>query len=87
MFKKKGAPSAKSLDFPASDKWSGAAATNSKGQVIEQPQEVNWPYQVSTADNEVSPDGVQARPAPLSSNQAAYGAIAKKQSPSKTVLG
>lgn len=72
-FQKKGAPSAKSLDFPASDPRSGSCNTNSQGQVIDKQGKVmNWPYQGFTTDNELDPK-LNQFPAPqLSSNPQAY---------------
>ena len=72
-FKKKGAPSAKSLDFPASDPRSGSAATNSKGQYIEQVTPLNWPYQRFTTDNELNPKSNQGKPDQLSNSPQAFG--------------
>jgi len=73
-FKKKGAPSAKSLDFPASDPRSGSCATNSQGQVKDKAGKVmNWPYQRFTVDNELNPRSNQGKPMQLSENPQAYG--------------
>jgi hypothetical protein len=72
-FKRKSAPSAASLAFPASDPKSGSAATNSKGQVVQVPQIMNWPYQRFTTDNELNPRSNQAKPDQLSATPQAFG--------------
>jgi hypothetical protein len=61
-FQRKGAPSAKSLDFgieapvPGVQTNAGNSPVNSKGQVTDKSgQEVNWPYSPATPDEVVNP--------------------------------
>jgi len=83
MFVKKGAPSAKSLDFHITNDpgqkgdfahASGTSFVNSKGQVTNKTgQAQNWPYQRSTVDNELNPRSNQAKPDQLSKTPQAFG--------------
>jgi hypothetical protein len=83
MFKKKGAPSAKSLDFTwKQDKGqsgdfahaSGQSFVNSKGQVTNKTGQVqNWPYQRFTVDNELNPRSNSGKPSQLSETPQTYG--------------
>ena len=82
-FQKKGAPSAKSLDWPQNADpgqkgdyahASGTNPVNSSGQVTDKMGQVqNWPYQRFTTDNELNPRSNQGKPDQLSTTPQAYG--------------
>jgi hypothetical protein len=79
-FKRKGAPSAKSLDLGSGAPYAGDqncpgnSPVNKSGQVTDKQGQVqNWPYQRHTVDNELNPRSNQGKPDQLSENPQAYG--------------
>ena len=73
-FKKKGAPSAKSLDLAATDRWStGSSAVDSKGQVFDKTGKVmDWPTQLSSEENTLNPTKNSVNPPQLSNKKQAF---------------